>query len=82
MHIDVVYFDVTTFYFESVRKDSLKDFGFGKGGKFKEVQVVLGLLNDQTGRPVGYELFPGHTFDGNTLELALENWRSASGSAG
>lgn len=73
MTVDVVFFDVTTFHFESVRQDSLRDFGFSKNGKFKEVQVVLGLLIDRNGRPVGYELFPGHTFDGNTLELALES---------
>jgi len=73
MKVDVVFFDVTTFHFESVRSDSLRDFGFSKNGKFNEVQVVLGMLIDQTGRPVGYELFPGHTFDGNTLEKALDH---------
>lgn len=72
MKVDVVFFEVTTFHFESVRPDSLRDFGFSKNGKFNEVQVVLGMLIDQTGRPVGYELFPGHTFDGNTLEAALD----------
>lgn len=73
MKVDVVFFDVTTFHFESVRQDSLRDFGFSKNGKFNEVQVVLGMLIDQAGRPVGYELFPGHTFDGNTLEKALDH---------
>lgn len=73
MKVDVVFFDVTTFHFESVRPDSLRDFGFSKNGKFNEVQVVLGMLIDQTGRPVGYELFPGHTFDGHTLEAVLDN---------
>ena len=72
MKVDVVFYDVTTFYFESVKEDSLKDFGFSKDGKFKEVQVVMGLLIDCEGRPIGYELFPGNTFDGNTLEAALE----------
>lgn len=73
MKVDIVFFDVTTFHFESVRPDSLRDFGFSKNGKFNEVQVVLGMLIDQSGRPVGYELFPGHTFDGSTLEAALDN---------
>lgn len=73
MKVDVVFFDVTTFHFESVRQDSLRDFGFSKNGKSNEVQVVLGMLIDQAGRPVGYELFPGHTFDGNTLEKALDH---------
>lgn len=71
MQIDMVFYDVTTFSFESVRADSLRDFGFSKNGKFKEVQVVMGLMIDCGGRPIGYELFPGNTFDGKTLDRAL-----------
>jgi transposase len=72
MQVDVVFYDVTTFSFESVRKDSLRDFGFSKDGKFKEVQVVMGLLIDREGRPIGYELFSGNTFEGKTLEVSLD----------
>lgn len=71
MQVDVVFYDVTTFSFESVRKDSLRDFGFSKDAKFKEVQVVMGLLIDREGRPIGYDLFPGNTFEGKTLDVAL-----------
>jgi transposase len=71
LQVDVVFYDVTTFSFESVRKDSLRDFGFSKDAKFKEVQVVMGLLIDREGRPIGYDLFPGNTFEGKTLDLAL-----------
>lgn len=73
MQVDVVFYDVTTFHFESVKQDSLKDFGYSKNAKFNEVQVVLGMLVDCEGRPVGYELFPGNTFEGKTLEIALES---------
>jgi transposase len=73
MQIDVVFYDVTTFHFESVKQDSLKDFGYSKNAKFNEVQVVLGMLVDCEGRPVGYELFPGNTFEGRTLDVALES---------
>lgn len=73
MQIDVVFYDVTTFHFESVKQDGLRDFGFSKNAKFNEVQVVLGMLVDCEGRPVGYELFPGNTFEGKTLETALES---------
>lgn len=79
MQVDVVFYDVTTFSFESVRADSLRDFGFSKNGKFNEVQVVMGLLLDCEGRPVGYELFPGDTFDGSTLEAALEKLKERFG---
>jgi len=72
MQVDVVFYDVTTFSFESVKADTLRDFGFSKDGKFKEVQVVMGLLIDLEGRPIGYELFSGNTFDGKTLEASLE----------
>ncbi len=72
LQVDVVFFDVTTFHFESVRADSLRNFGFSKNGKFNEVQVVMALLVDTQGRPIGYELFPGNTFESKTLESALE----------
>ena len=79
MQVDVVFYDVTTFSFESVKADSLRDFGFSKNGKFNEVQVVMGLLLDCEGRPVGYELFPGNTFDGSTLETALKKLKERFG---
>ena len=73
MCVDVVFYDVTTFHFESVKKDSLKNFGFSKANKVNEVQVVFGMFIDSEGRPIGYELFPGNTFDGKTLDAALSN---------
>ena len=74
--IDVAFYEVTTFHFESVRPDDLKDFGFSKNGKFNEVQVVMGLFTDQQGRPIGYELFPGNTSDGKTMVDALNILKS------
>jgi transposase len=71
MEVDVVFYDVTTFHFESQRADDFRDFGFSKAGKVGEVQVVLGLLIDRDGRPIGFELFPGNTFDGKTLVPVL-----------
>ncbi|GAV24905.1 IS4 family transposase [Carboxydothermus islandicus] len=72
MNVDVVFYDVTTFHFESVRNDELRDFGFSKDNKINEVQVVMGLLIDNEGRPIGYELFPGNTLDSKTLAKSLE----------
>jgi transposase len=75
--VDVVFYDVTTFHFESVQQDELRDFGFSKANKFNEVQVMLGMFTDCEGIPLGYELFPGNTYEGKTLEVALaaiEKW--------
>jgi transposase len=72
MSVDVVFYDLTTFHFESQRADELRDFGFSKAGKVNEVQVVMGLLIDRDGRPIGFEIFPGNTFEGTTLVKVLE----------
>ncbi len=67
LKLDVVFYDVTTFYFESKEQDELRDFGFSKDNKVNEVQVVMGLLIDKEGRPIGYELFRGNTIDSKTM---------------
>ncbi len=71
LKVDVVFYDVTTLYFESVVKDTLKDFGFSKDLKVNEVQVVLGLLLDQEGRPIGFDIFPGNIYEGKTIKDAV-----------
>jgi len=72
MKVDVVLYDVTTLYFESIKPDSLKDFGFSKDCKINNVQILLSLLVDLEGRPVGFDIFPGNTFEGDTLGAAIE----------
>lgn len=75
--VDVLFFDVTTLYFESFSPDELREFGFSKDCKFKETQVVLALVTTTFGLPITYRLFPGNTYEGHTLlamvdELANE----------
>ncbi|WP_439950934.1 IS1634 family transposase [Thermodesulfovibrio aggregans] len=70
--VDVVFYDVTTIYFESQQEDVLRKYGFSKDGKIGSVQIVLGLLIDMEGFPIGYEIFPGNTFDAKTLIPFLE----------
>lgn len=65
--LDVLFFDVTTLYFESVKEDELRGFGFSKDCKFKETQVVLALVTTTEGLPVTYRLFPGNMYEGHTL---------------
>lgn len=72
LEVDVCLYDVSTLFFESIEKDELREFGFSKDCKINEVQVVLGLLVDLEGRPIGFDLFPGSTYEGNTLKKALD----------
>ena len=76
MKVDIVFYDVTTYHFESQRQDELRDFGFSKANKINEVQVVMGLLIDTEGRPIGYELFPGNTFEGKTMLKVLKKLKN------
>jgi transposase len=73
--VDVIFYDCTTLYFESFTEDELKANGYSKDGKFNQAQVLLALLVTTEGLPVGYELYPGSTFEGNTLEEALKKLR-------
>ncbi|MFZ0565681.1 MAG: IS1634 family transposase [Chlamydiales bacterium] len=73
--VDVLLFDVTTLYFESVEEDELRDFGFSKDQKFHMTQVVLALATTKEGLPLGYRLFPGDTAEVSTLISSLQDWR-------
>lgn len=70
--IDVIFFDATTLYFESFTEDDLKQYGFSKDHKFNQSQVVLSLLVTKDGLPIGYDVFPGSTYEGSTLITALD----------
>ena len=75
--MDVVFFDVTTLYFESFVSDELKRPGFSKDNKIKESQVVLALMTTREGLPLGYELFPGNVYEGKTLIKTVERMSSS-----
>lgn len=71
--VDIALFDVTTLYFESFKEDSLRQCGFSKDNKIKETQVVLALMTSRDGLPVGYELFPGSSFEGKALLQTIDS---------
>ena len=73
--IDLLLFDVTTLYFESVETDELRNFGYSKDLRFKTTQVVLALATNQDGLPIGYELFEGNRAEVTTLVAAIESWK-------
>ena len=72
---NIMLFDVTTLYFESVEEDELRDFGFSKDQQFHTTQVVLALATTNEGLPIGYRLFPGNTAEVSTLLPCLEEWK-------
>jgi len=57
--INVVFYDMSTLYFEASDEDDFRRIGFSKDGKFQNPQIMLGLLVGEKGYPIGYELFEG-----------------------
>ena len=77
VQVDVVLYDLTTLRFESTRTDlgDLPRFGYSKERRSDCTQVVLGLLTDTEGIPLGFEVHPGNTFEGKTLEGMVKKLR-------
>lgn len=74
--IAVVFYDVTTIYFEAEQEDELRITGFSKDGKHQHPQIMLGLLVSAGGYPLAYEIFEGNSFEGHTMVPVLESFRN------
>jgi transposase len=74
--LKVLFYDATTLYFESFTEDELKQNGYSKDMKFNQPQVLLALFVTTDGLPVGYELFPGATYEGHTLQPILNKLKA------
>ncbi len=74
--ISIMFYDVTTLYFESEREDALRKTGFSKEGKHQNPQIVLGLLVSKGGYPLTYEIFEGKQYEGHTLLPVVEGFKA------
>lgn len=70
--ISVVFYDLTTLYFEASDEDDLRKMGFSKDGKHQNPQIYLGLLVALGGYVIGYDIYDGATFEGHTLIPFIE----------
>lgn len=73
--LTVVFYDVTTLYFEAEQEDDLRKTGFSKDGKAQHPQIVLGLLVSVNGYPLAYEIFEGNKFEGETMLPVIEAFK-------
>jgi len=74
-NVNVILFDVTTLYCESIEQDGLREFGFSKDGKFNNTQIVLALATNEVGLPIGYEIFEGNYAEVKTLVNSINKWK-------
>lgn len=73
--IGVVFYDMTTLYFEASEEDDYRIPGFNKDGKHQQPQIMIGLLVSSHGYPIGYEIFQGNTSETKTLLPVLETFQ-------
>ncbi len=79
-NFSLVFYDVTTLYFESFKEDTdttsekgavikkgLRRNGFSKDNKSNQPQIVIGLIVTREGFPVSCDVFEGNTFEGKTF---------------
>jgi transposase len=73
--ISVVFYDVTTLYFQIDDEDEIRKRGFSKEGKHQNPQIVLGLLVSIDGYPLAFEIFEGNKFEGHTMLPILDAFK-------
>jgi transposase len=83
-NFDVLLYDLTSTYFESVPPEDEKDkrrFGYSRDKRPDCVQVVIALIVTPEGFPLAYEVMPGNTADKTTLKDFLQRIENQYGKA-
>lgn len=75
----VCLYDITTYAFESVEADSLREFGYSKDKTNNEVQVVMALAADKDGLPISYNLYRGNQGESPTMVPFIEELKKTYG---
>src|SRR3989339_881315 len=73
-NLNLVLYDVTTLYFEVQKEDGYRKPGLSKERRL-EPQIVIGLLVDRSGFPLGLQSFEGNTAETKTILPVLEDFQ-------
>lgn len=77
--VEMLFYDVTSLYFESFREDVLRSPGFSKDGKTSETQIILGLLVCENGYPLAYSIFNGAQYESYTMIPIVDDFKQRFG---
>lgn len=73
-NFDIVFYDVTTLYFETFVEDELRKNGFSKDSKSQQPQILVALIVTKEGFPIAFEIFSGNTFEGHTIIPTIKDF--------
>lgn len=76
--ITLILYDVTTLYFEVQEEDKFRKPGMSKERRL-EPQIIIGLLVDQNGFPLGIHSFEGNKAETKTILPVIEAFQSQHG---
>ena len=65
--VSLLFFDVTTLYFEAFEEDDFRKCGFSKDHKANQPQVTVTLTVTPSGFPLHLRSFSGNKFEGHTI---------------
>lgn len=77
--VEMLFYDVTSLYFESFKEDALRSPGFSKDGKTAETQIILGLLVCENGYPLCYSIFNGAQYESYTMIPIIDDFKQRFG---
>lgn len=78
-HLDLVFFDTTSLYFEGQGGDTLGQKGYSKDHRPDLNQMIVGAVIDDNGKPLCCEMWPGSTADVTTLIPVVDKVRRRFG---
>ena len=78
-NFDILFYDVTTLYFETFEEDDLRMNGFSKDNKSQQPQILIALMVSKEGFPIAYEIFSGNTFEGHTIIPVIKGFIERNG---
>lgn len=73
--ITVLFFDVTTLYYEAFDEDDFRKFGFSKDRRDNQPQIVVTLTVTSLGFPLHLKAFEGNKFEGHTMIPCIQEIR-------
>ncbi len=74
LKVDIIFYDITSTYFEGKGPKDLANFGFSRDGKKDNKQILLGIVMAE-GLPIAHHVFAGNTADKKTLEFVISDLR-------
>ena len=66
-NFDLLFYDVSTLFFETFKEDHLRHKGYSKDNYSHQPQILVSLMVTKEGVPIAYDNFSGNTFEGHTM---------------